>query len=113
MKKAVYIRWHDAASRQSDWASPNDIPDKPLAIQSIGWLVKENDDLVAITVAYDEDNPEWGEDTGVVLTALVIPKSCIIEMRTIRLRPSRATSKDGDRSVVTSSQRPSAGESVV
>ena len=93
--------------------SPNDIPYKPLEIQSVGWLVKENDDLVAITVAHDYDNPEWGEDTGVVLEVLVIPKSCIIEMRTIRLRPSRATSKDGDRAFVTSSQGLSVDESVV
>lgn len=92
---------------------PDYIPDKPIEIHSIGWLVKENDDLVAISVAHDDDNPEWGEDTGVILDVSVIPKSCIIEMRTIRLRASRAAGKDGDMAGVTSSQGASAGESIV
>ncbi len=70
--EAVLITWFDAASYEDGWyGSQDELPDKPLIVETLGWLVKKNDDVVIISRTVSKFKLE---------SILVIPSSLIISI---------------------------------
>ena len=75
-RKLLWVDWVDASTCSQAWNFPEDMPGIPESIQSVGWVVRENDD--AITIA-----AHWGNDS--VSGDMTIPKIAIVQIWEIDL----------------------------
>ncbi|KKN01443.1 hypothetical protein LCGC14_1127690 [marine sediment metagenome] len=71
-KTVIKITWRDCTS-QHGWYSQQEAIEIHLeSIQTIGWLVEENEDVVIIGVSLAED--------GKIGNITIIPRGCILKM---------------------------------
>jgi uncharacterized membrane protein YcgQ (UPF0703/DUF1980 family) len=78
--KAVQIVWLDSAS--TDKWTRSDVEDlSPVTITSIGYIVKETDDYLAITHSIDTHEGRLIQFAGFI----TIPKAAIIKRKPIKL----------------------------
>lgn len=92
-----YIKWIDHFS-VDEWKQVEDIDAAPAPVESVGWIVKENEAVVVLAV----NACSKSEETEVSCT-MVIMRSCIIERKRLvecqpkkkkRTLPASLTAKD-------------------
>lgn len=71
----VEVRWADSCNSDFGWIHLEDLDTKVYEIVSVGFLVDETDDTLALSSHYSLDDPHK------VNTILMIPKSCVIELK--------------------------------
>ena len=70
----VLVTWLDAASYGDGWyGSQDDLPDEPLEVETVGWLVKQTEKVVIVARTASEFKIE-----GI----LVIPSSLVVSIQT-------------------------------
>ncbi len=71
----VLVTWLDAASYHKDgwFGSQDELPDEPLTVESVGWLVRQTEEVVIIARTASEFKIE-----GI----LVIPSSLVVSIQT-------------------------------
>jgi hypothetical protein len=82
MPKAVYLEWedHNATHRIGGaWVDLTIVENKPSAITSIGFIVKEDADYVTIASCVDVDDPDIAKGVSTII------KSCITKRKAIKL----------------------------
>lgn len=65
----VFIEWMDARSTD-EWLLPSQVEAKPAVIRSVGWIVVESEEAIAIT-------GNWAPELNNFCLVMMIPKVCI------------------------------------
>jgi hypothetical protein len=73
-----YIKWEDSRGVSASWVHLEDIESETCILMSVGWLLKETDELIHIV-------PHIGDDPKQGCGDMVIPKKCILEMLKIKI----------------------------
>ena len=83
----VYVEWIDSAGYPG-WRSLEDIQREatPIVIESVGWVVAENDKSITLVSHVHKDIPEQSENVRYGNDALTIPKIAITVRRAARKR---------------------------
>ena len=81
--RLISVKWLDH-SGFGRWVEKEQLMSaKPVVIQSVGWLVQETEDYV--TIAASEDTEGKFNDCNIII------RSCIQEMRNVRLSSNHKT----------------------
>ena len=57
--RPVLVRWTDSGLAVGGWTSVADLPGEVQIVESIGFWIGENDEVIAIGGTKDEDNESW------------------------------------------------------
>ena len=77
MSRISKVIWKDASTLSEPWRLKKDIQDDPLCrIKSVGYVVKETDEYIILSVS--KTQTKIGLSVGV---SVVIPKGCIIKIK--------------------------------
>jgi hypothetical protein len=72
--RPALVRWTDACDAAPEWtASAKVAASRPVACQSVGFLLAEDDERVVLATSISED--------GDAANGIVIPTSCVTEVR--------------------------------
>lgn len=81
--RLISVKWLDHSGFRH-WVEKEQLMSaKPVVIQSVGWLVQETEDYV--TIAASEDTEGKFNDCNIII------RSCIQEMRNVRLSSNHKT----------------------
>lgn len=83
-RKALWLRWMDSGSTPG-WGDEESLKEEALVCESIGWLVKENKNVIvlALNASFDEySRYPFGD-------AISIPKGCILSRKVINELPPK------------------------
>jgi len=75
--KAVKVEWLDIASGTIHWTDFDDLEFGPLECESVGWLVKETDEYIAIAQNYNKEN-------DLIADTMTFPKSVVVKMTELK-----------------------------
>lgn len=85
--RQVIVEWDDAVHPAPEWVSLSDVPNHPLRMVSLGWLVRWDSErlLLAQSSGIGEADPTLG---GV----LTIPAGCVVSVsNVVRGKPVRGS----------------------
>ena len=54
--RACIVRWIDSGTAIGGWSGPRDLPNNVETVESIGFWIGENDDVIAIAGTQTDDN---------------------------------------------------------
>ena len=66
--RQAIITWLDTAHYPGWYGSRDEIPKRPIGMESVGWMICQDDDVVVLAMTYSEF--KMGD-------LLVIPKRCV------------------------------------
>lgn len=78
LETLVIVTWEDAHTGDDNWCHPKDLDGSLKAVQSAGWLIRS--DPKTITVAASR----YAEADGMVADITIIPKTCVIEVVSVK-----------------------------
>ena len=71
--RPALVKWLDACDAAPEWTDAHKVAaSRPVACQSVGFLLTEDDDRVVLTTSVTED--------GDAANGIVIPTSCVVEL---------------------------------
>lgn len=71
--RPALVKWLDACDAAPEWTDADKVAaSRPVACQSVGFLLTEDDDRVVLTTSVTED--------GDAANGIVIPTSCVVEL---------------------------------
>lgn len=85
----VYVRWADSCNSDFGWTHIEDLDTRIYEIDSVGFLVDETEDALALSSHYSVDDPYKCN------TILMIPKSCVLEIKELSVQGRRRSIKNG------------------
>lgn len=80
MLKAVFIEWEDSYGCSSTWQGLENYSHDILKISSIGFIIKEDENLISISGNYAPETDNTKQQANGIIT---IPKKCIVSMKPI------------------------------
>ena len=80
-KKLVLIEWLDAATRD-EWTGEDDMDITPPTCITVGHLVEERKDAIAVALSHDPENGNFS-------SWITIPKAMIKKRQTLIVKPRR------------------------
>jgi hypothetical protein len=77
MYAKVHVKWRDSSNVNLGWAHPADLPEWPMEVETVGFLVftSEEHDTYGVTVAVS--------DNGMVENLLIIPIENVTSFRVL------------------------------
>ena len=76
----IKVKWIDSACSNSWWTMADDAEEKdkisPIVINSVGYIIKENDDYVCLAQNYGVEPEQF-------CNVITIPKGCIKEINVL------------------------------
>lgn len=57
--RPVQVRWTDSGTAIPGWSDTRDLPTDVEVVESIGFWIGENDDVIAIAGTKSDDNESW------------------------------------------------------
>ncbi len=73
----VYIEWIDSRGVSASWDHLESLDSELCTIKSVGWVLKQTEDLIHIV-------PHLGHDPDQGCGDMVIPTNCIIKKRNLK-----------------------------
>lgn len=80
MKEKASITWHDSYGVTSGWKDISDYSANLLTVTSLGFIIFEDKDLIALAHNYAEETENTCKQANGIM---VIPKCCIVEINII------------------------------
>jgi|ADurb_H2B_01_Slu_FD_contig_31_302287_length_416_multi_2_in_0_out_0_2 hypothetical protein len=84
MKEIRLIRWYDSYGVSAGWENLSDFHPNELLIESIGFVLYEDENIISLTGNYSCETDNTAEQANGIIT---IPKCCVQEMTTVSLNP--------------------------
>ena len=82
-KPLVTVKWNDAhgAGRPTDYYNADEIPHRPMVMDTVGWLLRDDDTGVSVACEYCAEDKTW---RGVAF----IPRGMVVSVTPVK-RPRR------------------------
>jgi hypothetical protein len=73
----VYVKWVDSYGVSSGWEDISDYKADILKIESVGFVIYEDEDVIALAPNYGEETEHTPKQANGIM---VIPKACVIKI---------------------------------
>lgn len=90
-ERCVRILWTDSCSIDYGWCDAYDLDTKECFIWSVGYVIKDCEDVVVLATSYSEDNPEK------INNPFLIPKCSIKRIDEITIKSTKVSRETKNR----------------
>ena len=75
LNSPVIVIWEDAHSGEGNWVYPKDLDGSLQTVSTLGWLVRSDPKTITVAASKEGD---------MVADITIIPKSCVIEVVSVK-----------------------------